>query len=86
MPIYTGVDKPIATDKPLFWGGHEGKGLLTEADVQADAASFDIKPGAVKFLREKTCSEDDIYVAAIGPYTNLALAVEGSAANPREIL
>jgi purine nucleosidase len=86
IPVYIGTDTPLEAGKELFWGGHEGRGLLTQEEVETDAARFAIRGDAVSFLRQAMNSARQTCVAGIGPYTNLAIAFRELAAGPLEVL
>src|SRR5215467_10346800 len=33
VPVYVGAEKPLLCRRPVYWAGHEGVGLLEEADA-----------------------------------------------------
>ena len=86
IPVRVGAAKPIERGKPLYWGGHEGRGLLTTGEIQAEPGTFELEGDAIKFLSEELADGNDICIAGVGPYTNLALALQDSTENPREVL
>jgi purine nucleosidase len=71
VPVTAGARQPLLGRRPVYWGGHEGKGLLGPADG-------DLAPSpehAVDFLiRTVMENPGQIHLVAIGPLTNVALA------------
>lgn len=71
IPIRLGVNKPLLGIKPVFWGGHEGQFILQgEAPVQfSDEHAIDF------IIRMVMDNPGEIHLLAIGPLTNIALAL-----------
>jgi len=71
VPVFAGVGKPLLGRRPVYWAGHEGKGLLGPDDASLTPSS----EHAVDFL-VRTVMENpgQIHLIAIGPLTNVALA------------
>lgn len=71
VPVLAGVSKPLLGQRPVYWAGHEGQGLLEPADeALAPAAEH-----AIDFLiRTIMVQPGQIHLLAIGPLTNVALA------------
>jgi len=71
VPVMVGATRPLLDLQPIYWLGHEGKGLLDDAD-EALAPSPE---HAVDFI-VRTVMEDpgQIHLITIGPMTNAALA------------
>jgi purine nucleosidase len=72
VPVYSGCTHPVLNERPIYWAGWEGDGLLAPEDaglsarsehaVDAMTAAIDANPG-------------EIDVVAIGPLTNLGVAL-----------
>jgi purine nucleosidase len=72
IPIRLGTRPPLLGLREIHWMGHEGEGLLNAAD---DAVAFSPE-GAVDFIvRTVMDSPGQIHLLAIGPLTNVALAM-----------
>jgi purine nucleosidase len=72
VPIFLGAERPLLDLRPIFWPGHEGKGLLTPADPPFAAPA----QHAVDYLIETVLANPgEIHLLAIGPLTNVALAL-----------
>ncbi len=71
-PVVLGVEPPLLGLRPVYWAGHEGVGLLEPGDEGLDA-----DPGhAVDFLVETIMANPgEIHLLAIGPLTNVAMAI-----------
>jgi purine nucleosidase len=72
VPVHAGISKPIIDDKPVFWLGHEGVGLLSEDDdlpTIADAHAVDF------LIRHVLGNAGEITLLAVGPLTNVATAI-----------
>lgn len=75
VPVMLGVEQPLLRRRPVYWLGFEGEGLLEDGDdrrLPPPAAEH-----AVDFL-VRTVMENpgQIHLLAIGPLTNVALAVQ----------
>jgi purine nucleosidase len=72
-PVFAGATQPLLELLPVYWAGHEGIGLLDEAD-HALAPEAD---HAVDYLVRMVMSNPgQIHLAAVGPLTNIALALK----------
>lgn len=73
VPVYAGAEKPLGSPRPIYWEGHEGQGLLAEADAALQpAAGF-----APDFIVDQVMrNPGKIHLIAIGPLTNVALALQ----------
>jgi purine nucleosidase len=71
IPVGVGADQPLLRRDALYWAGWEGEGLLADEADDAPAA-----PHAVDLLiREIMARPGEVTVVAIGPLTNVALAL-----------
>ena len=71
VPILRGARAPLLGRRPVYWAGHEGQGLLEPED---DVPNF--PEHATDFLvRTALESPGQIHLIAIGPLTNIALAL-----------
>ncbi len=73
IPVFAGVAQPLLGLVPVYWEGHEGAGLL-----DADDEHLAPEPAhAVDYLVHTVmASPGQIHLAAIGPLTNIALALK----------
>jgi inosine-uridine nucleoside N-ribohydrolase len=71
VPVRAGARKPLLGLREVYWEGHEGQGLLTEADHQK-AISPEFAPDFL--VRSIMENPGQIHLIAIGPLTNVALA------------
>ncbi len=71
VPVMTGAKQPLLGLRPVYWAGHEGKGLLEPEDEALEPAP----EHAVDFIvRAALEAPGRIHLVAIGPLTNVALA------------
>jgi purine nucleosidase len=71
LPVAMGADRPLLRQRPVYWAGHEGQGLLEPADEALQPS----KQHAVDLIVEAvTAHPREITLVAIGPLTNVALA------------
>lgn len=72
IPVFAGVRDVLLKNREIWWLGHEGEGLLTEED---SALEYDERH-AVDFIIETVMNNPgEITLIAIGPFTNLAIAL-----------
>ncbi|HEY3110746.1 MAG TPA: nucleoside hydrolase, partial [Chloroflexota bacterium] len=72
VPVYAGASRPLLGLRPIYWAGHEGVGLLEPGDESLVAE----REHAVDYLvRAVMSSPGQLHLAAIGPLTNVALAM-----------
>ncbi len=83
IPIYKGASRPIGVGRMPTWFGHEGEGVL---DTPWDGPEAEIHDQpAAEWLIERSRT-DPFHLAAIGPFTNVAHAVQLDATFPDRIL
>jgi purine nucleosidase len=73
IPVYAGAEKPLTSQRPIYWEGHEGQGLVDPSDTTLEpTAGF-----APDMIVERVMSNPGkIHIIAIGPLTNIALAIQ----------
>jgi len=72
IPVAAGTSLPLLRERPTHWGGHEGKGVL---GPEGDALR-PIEQHAVDFIASSVLAEPgQVTLAAVGPLTNIALAI-----------
>jgi purine nucleosidase len=69
VPLAAGVRKPVLQRRNFLWAGHEGKGILEEKVSSAGTG-----PHGVDLLID-TVRREQPHVVAIGPLSNLAVAI-----------
>lgn len=74
--IGRGIDRPLLNRDALFWEGWEGEGVLNGVDDKTEPAWTESLPHAVDVLVETVMAHPgEITIVAIGPLTNLAVAL-----------
>lgn len=71
VPIRLGAQKPLLGLRDVYWEGHEGQGLLDDDPGE----SFSDEHAADFIIRTVMASPGEIDLLAIGPLTNVALAM-----------
>jgi purine nucleosidase len=71
-PVAAGAARPLRAERPVYWAGHEGQGLLAEEEDGLRPAS---ESGAGLIARLVMAQPGEITLVAIGPLTNVALAL-----------
>jgi inosine-uridine nucleoside N-ribohydrolase len=70
LPVAAGADRPLLRQRPVYWAGHEGQGLLDPGDEALKPS----KQHAVDLIVEAVMARPgEIALVAIGPLTNVAL-------------
>ncbi|NLT42026.1 MAG: nucleoside hydrolase [Anaerolineae bacterium] len=71
VPVYSGASEPLMRERPVYWAGWEGEGLLEPGEKAPGA-----RPGhAANALIEATKARPgEITLLTVGPMTNAALA------------
>ena len=72
ISIHLGVEKPLLGRVPVYWPGHEGVGLLDASD---DLPLAITRPAVDHIIRQVLAHPGEIHLVAIGPLTNVALAL-----------
>ncbi len=73
IPVYAGAQKPLTSQRPIYWEGHEGQGLVDPTDTTLQPAA-EFAPDFI--VRHVMSSPGKIHLIAIGPLTNIALAIQ----------
>src|SRR5205085_8147825 len=72
VPVMVGAERPLLGQRPVYWAGHEGQGLLDAGD----AGRAPSREHAVDFIvRRALAAPGALHLIAIGPLTNVALAL-----------
>ena len=73
IPVYAGAQKPLTSQRAIYWIGHEGQGLVDPADTSLQPAA-EFAPDFI--VRHVMSHPGQIHLIAIGPLTNMALAFQ----------
>ncbi|HET6455030.1 MAG TPA: nucleoside hydrolase [Armatimonadota bacterium] len=68
IPVIPGESKPMNPERPIYWPGHEGKGL-DFSDIELPAGD----QSAMEFLASQ--ANEDTVLIPIGPMTNVGMAI-----------
>ncbi len=81
VPVHLGAGTPLLGLQPVYWEGHEGQGLLDGEDnaVIPDEHAVDY------ITRTVMANPGQIHLLAIGPLTNIALALRKEPALARHL-
>ncbi|MBM4419556.1 MAG: nucleoside hydrolase [Chloroflexi bacterium] len=72
VPVYRGASRPLLDRRPIYWAGHEGQGLLEGLRHRRSPAS---EHAVDHLVRHVMSHPGQIHLLAIGPLTNVALAL-----------
>lgn len=75
VPVRLGVREPLLGQRAVYWGGHEGVGLLDAGDLELPLADEHAVDFLLRTVRDRPGA---IHLVAIGPLTNVALALRHS--------
>jgi purine nucleosidase len=74
VSVHEGVDAPLMRNRPVYWPGHEGVGLLEVGDE--DRFGQAPEQHAVDYLIERVmAAPGEAHLLAVGPLTNVAAAM-----------
>jgi purine nucleosidase len=73
IPVMLGARETLTGLRPVYWAGHEGEGLLEPGDEQLQPNSEDAVDYIVRVVME---NPGEVQLLAIGPLTNVALALQ----------
>jgi len=71
IPVLMGAQRPLLGQRPVYWAGHEGKGLLEPGDEVLTPSPEHAVDFIVRTVME---NPGEIHLVTIGPLTNAALA------------
>jgi len=71
VPVFSGCERPLLNERPIYWAGWEGEGLLGPED-----AGLAPRPehAADAMIRAVSENEGEVVLCAIGPQSNVGLA------------
>lgn len=72
IPVITGARPPLLNKRSVYWAGHEGVGLLEPGDDSLAATGDDAAGYIVRTAHERP---GEVHLIAIGPLTNIAIAL-----------
>ena len=72
VPVLLGTGATLTGSRDIFWAGHEGEGLLAPDDPGVDPGSEHAVDGIVRMVM---ANPGEINLLAVGPLTNVALAL-----------
>ncbi len=72
MPVAVGASTPLLGLQPIYWEGHEGQGLLEPGDEPLTPSTVHAADLISEVVR---ANPGEIHLVAIGPLTNVALAL-----------
>ncbi len=76
-PVVCGLGTPRGSGMPVWHSGTEGKGLLSEADLEVPLHDLGIQEDSPGFIIEQVFSHPgEVLLVSLGPLTNLAAALE----------
>src|SRR5690348_237137 len=73
IPVYAGAIKPLVSQRPIWWEGHEGQGLVDPSDPSQEPA-VGFAPDIL--VQQVMNNPGKIHIIAIGPLTNIALSIQ----------
>ncbi len=76
LPVLAGEARPLDGSRELYWGGHEGDGLLGPGDESLAPTGTEAVSFLVRRVRERP---NTVHLVAIGPLTNVARAIQADA-------
>jgi purine nucleosidase len=74
VPVYEGVGAPLMRNRPVYWPGHEGIGLLDPGDEERYGQVAD-RHAVDAIIERVMAAPGEMYLLAVGPLTNVAAAL-----------
>jgi purine nucleosidase len=75
VPVMAGATQTIMGVRPIFWQGHEGTGLLEPGDLEDSSLAPNAEHAVDYLVRTVMANPGQIHLVAVGPLTNVALAI-----------
>jgi purine nucleosidase len=79
VPVHEGIRDPLLSLEPVYWPGHEGKGLLdAEEDLpegMGERTAHAVGHAVDVLVERVMAAPGEIDVLAVGPLTNIAAAI-----------
>lgn len=72
VPVAIGARQPLLAMKAVYWEGHEGQGILEDGDHLPEPVDEFAPDFIIRTVME---NPGEIHLVAIGPLTNIALAL-----------
>lgn len=72
VPVAAGAEKPLLGRAPVYWEGHEGEGLVGPGDEGLQPVG---ERAVELIIRTVMARPGEVVLVAIGPLTNVALAL-----------
>lgn len=72
VPVAIGARQPLLAMKAVYWEGHEGQGILEDGDHLPEPVDEFAPDFIIRMVME---NPSKIHLVAIGPLTNIALAL-----------
>ena len=72
IPVMAGARDTLLRNREIFWLGHEGEGLLTKED---SSLQYDNRHAVDFIINTVMSNPGEITIIAIGPFTNIAIAL-----------
>ena len=76
IPVLRGASAPLLGLQPIYWEGHEGEGLLGPGDDTLEAPDETMEDAVDFIIRTVREQPGQIHLLALGPLTNVALAMQ----------
>ncbi|MCA9883557.1 MAG: nucleoside hydrolase [Anaerolineae bacterium] len=73
VPVYLGAELPLLRLRDIYWGGHEGEGIVDQG-VAPLPVTEGFGPSYI--IETVRANPGQVHVAAIGPLTNIAIALQ----------
>ena len=72
MPVFAGCERPLLGERPVYWAGWEGEGLLGPEDECLEPSPKHAVDALIEAIDE---NEGEVVLVSIGPLTNVGLAL-----------
>ncbi|HVG98806.1 MAG TPA: nucleoside hydrolase [Chloroflexota bacterium] len=75
VAVAAGASAPLLGRVPVYWAGHEGKGLIAESPAPPSGPGWTDEHAVDLIVRTVMANPGEIHLVAVGPLTNVALAL-----------